>query len=82
LAKRKAKEIEVSKIEHALIPKHEIMKEDEVEELLKKYGITKENLPKIKLHDPAIRHLNPRVGDVVRIQRTDEKAFYYRVVVE
>jgi DNA-directed RNA polymerase subunit H len=82
LKKRKTKEAKVLRIEHALIPKHEIMKEEEVDELLKNYNITKENLPKIKIYDPAISHLNPKVGDVIRIYRQDEKVFYYRVVVE
>ncbi len=82
MKKKKTKEVKVLKIEHVLIPKHEIVKEDEVEEILKTYNITKENLPKIKIYDPAIVHLNPKVGDVIRIHRPDEKTFYYRVVVE
>jgi DNA-directed RNA polymerase subunit H len=77
------KELDVTK--HILVPKHEIISESEKEELLKKYGITLRQLPRILLNDPAIKHLNPKVGDVVRIIRkspTAGEVEYYRVVVK
>ncbi len=77
------KELDVTK--HVLVPKHEIISESEKEELLKKYGITLRQLPRILLNDPAIKHLNPKVGDVVKIIRkssTAGEAEYYRVVVK
>lgn len=69
---------------HILIPKHEIMTSEEVKELLKKYNITKDKLPKIYEHDAAIYELNTKPGDVIKITRkspTAGNAFYYRVVI-
>lgn len=77
------KELDATK--HTLVPKHEIISESEKEELLKKYGITLRQLPRIFMNDPAIKHLNPKIGDVVRIRRkstTAGEVEYYRVVVK
>lgn len=68
---------------HTLVPKHELLSEKEKEELLKKYGVTLKQLPRILLSDPAIRHLNAKVGDVIKITRKSPTAgtsIYYRVV--
>ncbi|MHC1610923.1 MAG: DNA-directed RNA polymerase subunit H [Candidatus Methanospirareceae archaeon] len=75
----------VSILEHELVPKHEIMDEDEVAELLKTYKIKKEQLPKIKSSDPVIKEIKAEVGDVVRITRRSEiagKSLSYRLVIE
>jgi DNA-directed RNA polymerase subunit H len=69
---------------HELVPKHEILSKEEKEELLKKYGITIKELPRILSSDPAIKALNPKIGDVIKITRkskTAEESVYYRVVV-
>ena len=60
------------------------MSEKEVEELLKKYGITKDKLPKILASDPVIKAIGAKVGDVIEITRKSPIAGqtkYYRVVV-
>jgi DNA-directed RNA polymerase subunit H len=75
-------EFDVTK--HELVPKHEILSEEEKAKLLKKYGITIKELPRILASDPAIKSLNPKVGDVVKITRKSKTAgesVYYRVVV-
>lgn len=72
-------------LEHELVPKHEVMTADEVAELLKRYGLRKEQLPKIKKSDPVIREIKAEVGDVVRItrrSRTAGKSLSYRLVIE
>ena len=69
---------------HELVPKHEVLTKEEKEELLRKYGITIKELPRILSSDPAIRNLNAKVGDVIKITRKDEiigENVYYRVVV-
>ena len=75
----------VSILEHELVPLHEVMTEREVEELLSKYKIKKEQLPKIKSSDPVIREIKAREGDVVRItrkSRTAGKTLFYRLVTK
>lgn len=71
-------------LNHVLVPKHEILSEEEVEELLKKLGVTKDQLPKIKADDPVVKALGAKVGQVLRIRRrslTAGETLYYRVVV-
>jgi len=73
-----------SLLDHQLIPKHEIMLEDELKSVLKQYAIEKEQLPKIKVVDPVIQEIGAQVGDVVKITRisqTASEAFYYRLVI-
>ncbi|SFM92329.1 DNA-directed RNA polymerase subunit H [Methanolobus profundi] len=73
-----------SLLDHQLIPKHEIMPEDELRSVLKQYAIEKEQLPKIKVVDPIIQEIGAQVGEVVKITRnsqTADEAFYYRLVI-
>jgi len=70
---------------HKLVPKHIILNEKEKEEVLKKYSISSQHLPKIILSDPVIKAINGQVGDVVKIIRKSQTAgqsIYYRVVVK
>ena len=72
-------------IEHTLVPKHELLSPEEAQKVLDKYNVTKDKLPQILLGDPAVKHLKPGVGDVIRILRENEqigRSIYYRVVVE
>ncbi|MDP7282423.1 MAG: DNA-directed RNA polymerase subunit H [Candidatus Undinarchaeales archaeon] len=72
------------KLVHDLVPKHELMKEDEVEKILKVYGIAKQQLPRILSKDPALEGLDANRGDVVRIERKSPTAIltnYYRIVI-
>ena len=79
LVRRRRKRKPSKKREHFLVPKHELMKEDEVEKLLKELGVDRDKLPKIKIYDPAIADLGAKEGDVIKIHR--EGSPYYRVVV-
>jgi len=75
--------IEVS--QHQLVPKHEILTKQEREEILNRLGITLNELPKMFSNDPAIRGLNSKVGDVVKITRmsiTAGETVYYRTVIQ
>ncbi|MEM1988507.1 MAG: DNA-directed RNA polymerase subunit H [Candidatus Woesearchaeota archaeon] len=70
---------------HVLVPKHEIATEEEVKKLYEEYNISFENLPKIYVHDPAIKHLNAKPGDVIKITRKSKiagESIYYRGVIE
>ena len=76
-------EVDIS--EHKLVPKHTILNDKEKEELLRKYKINLNQLPRLITSDPMIKKLNAKVGDVVKIERlsaTSGKTIYYRVVVK
>jgi len=68
---------------HILVTKHTKLQEPEYGLLLKKYNISKKQLPKILKSDPAIQHLDPK-SDIMKIERkspTAEKTIMYRVVI-
>lgn len=69
---------------HILVPKHIKITAEEIQALLEEYNISISQLPKILKSDVAIKHLNPEVGDVIKIERdslTSGKSNYYRVVI-
>ena len=71
-------------MDHVLVPQCRILKEKDVEESLKKYCTSKENLPKISVDDPVVKELGAKKGDVIEFVRNSPisgKALYYRVVV-
>jgi len=76
--------MEIDVLKHKLVPKHRILSEKEKEELLKKYNVSLDKLPKILITDPVVKALNAKIGDVIEIERDFEgfKSIYYRVVTE
>ncbi len=72
-------------LEHELVPDHILMTEEETQELLKKYGITRGQLPKIKSSDVVVKQVGAKPGDVLKIIRkslTAGKAISYRLVID
>ena len=72
-------------LDHESVPHHEIIGEDEVAELLAKYGIEKEQLPKLRFDDPIVLEIGAKMGDVVKIMRksqTADESAYYRLVID
>jgi DNA-directed RNA polymerase subunit H len=70
--------------DHILVPKHEILTEEEAEVLLKILGVSREQLPKIKADDPIAKEIGAKPGDIVRIIRespTAGKSIAYRLVI-
>ena len=67
---------------HILQPKHVKLNEKEVEELLKKFNVSKSQLPKIISTDSSLPE-NTNVGDIIKIERKEEDKtnIYFRVVV-
>jgi len=71
-------------LEHELVSKHEVMTKKDVAEMLDKYGIALENLPRIKEDDAAVIAIGAKKRDILRIvrnSRTAGDAVYYRMVV-
>ena len=70
-------------LDHAMVPPHRIISEDEKKELFKSYNITDESqLPDINRFDPVARVLGCRPGNIVEIIRpskTSISARYYRL---
>ena len=72
-------------LEHIMVPDHKIMSEEEVKSLFSTYNITSEQLPKIYHDDPAVKVIEAKVGDVIRIIRishTAGRAESYRLVIK
>ncbi|HLD85444.1 MAG TPA: DNA-directed RNA polymerase subunit H [archaeon] len=79
----KDKEEQVDIFKSNLVPKHEIMSESEIADLMQKFNIKLKHLPRIKKEDAVIKLLDGKHGDVVRITRrshTAGESLYYRVV--
>jgi DNA-directed RNA polymerase subunit H len=75
---------EVTIVKHELIPLHEKITEKEAQELFKYHNITIKELPKIIRNDPAIRHLEAKENDIIKITRaspTAGKTIFYRGVI-
>lgn len=69
---------------HELVPKHEIISEEEAEEVLEEYDIEAVQLPKLDKKDPVAKSIDAEPGDVVKITRESETAgtsFAYRYVI-
>lgn len=83
-ARREAKELDIELLHrrflsidlflHDIVPEHDIVEEKEILKLEKEYGISREQLPKIKAGDPAAKAIGARPGDVIRINRESETA--------
>jgi len=80
----KENELYVDKLSHVLVPKHEIISEDEKKELLKIYKAKETQLPKILSSDPIAKYFGGRKGQVFKITRSSESSgdyIYYRIIV-
>ena len=70
---------------HILVPKHEKLSDKEKKALLEQYNTKLSGLPKIRITDPAISHLDVKLKDVIKVTRnsmTAGESFYYRRVAK
>lgn len=56
-------------VEHSMVPPHRLMTEKEVEEVLKRYQLKKEQLPMVLRNDPIAQYYGARPGEVFEITR-------------
>ncbi|MEK6976268.1 MAG: DNA-directed RNA polymerase subunit H [Candidatus Thermoplasmatota archaeon] len=78
-------EVRFNVLNHVNVPLHVILPEDEVKDLLKRYNIVREMLPKIRNNDPACKVIDAKPGNVVKVTRrspTAGVAVAYRLVIE
>ena len=70
---------------HIFVPKHVKLNQEEVAELVQHYNIAVKQLSKIYASDPAIKKLEAKTGDVIKIIRnspTIGKVSFYREVID
>ena len=75
----------LSVLDHAMVPDHKIMSDEEVDTLLRTYNITTDHLPKIFHDDPAVKSIGAQADNVIRIIReshTAGRAESFRLVVK
>ena len=71
--------------DHETVPEHILLTPEEAEAVLKAFGITAPQLPKIHLADPAAKEIGAKVGDVIKIIRkstTARQSTFYRLVID
>jgi DNA-directed RNA polymerase subunit H len=72
-------------MDHELVPKHDVLSDDEKKDILTRFNATEEQFPFLFSSDPVVRELKAKPGDMVRITRKSDTAgetTYYRFVVE
>jgi len=72
-------------LDHELVPEHIILSKEEAEEVLKKFNIKPEQLPKILTTDPVVKAIGAKKGDIIKVIRRSKtalKSVVYRLVVE
>lgn len=78
-------ELLINLVDYVLVPRHEVLTTDEVENFYKEFNCKKRNVPKMLTSDPVARYYNVKNGDIVRILRpsiTSGVAPAYRLVVK
>ena len=79
------KRLQFNILNHTLVPKHVVIPDSEVIEIMKKYNITdKIQFPDISRFDPVARAIGLRPGQVCKITRCSKTAietFYYRICI-
>ena len=71
--------------DHDLVPHHTRLTNKEIKSFLINYQIEKHQIPKILETDPAVKAIQAKPGDVLRIVRNPvmgEQGAYYRVVIK
>jgi DNA-directed RNA polymerase subunit H len=73
-----------------MVPRHELLTDDEADKVLKRLKITRDQLPKIKDSDAAIKTLKVAINKdipeksvvkIIRDSQTSETAEVYRLVI-
>jgi DNA-directed RNA polymerase I, II, and III subunit RPABC1 len=63
--------------EHTLVPKHEILSNENFICLLKRYSLKENNLPRINKNDPVARYFGLQKNQIIKITRPSETSGRY-----
>ena len=69
--------------DHKLVPKQEIMTDEEISDEFSDVEYDFKNLPKIRSNDPVVKAIDAKPGDILRITRESQTAgvfVTYRIV--
>jgi len=58
---------------HECVPRYEILRPDEKQDLLDKYSVLPSQLPRLEVKDPVSRYLGLSKGQVVKITRSNDQ---------
>jgi DNA-directed RNA polymerase subunit H (RpoH/RPB5) len=79
------KELMINIIDHISVPKHELLTDAEMKDVLESYNAKRREIPEILVTDPIARYYNAKHGQMFKIIRPSETAGYvpyYRLVVK
>jgi DNA-directed RNA polymerase I, II, and III subunit RPABC1 len=68
---------------HELVPKHQLLNEEEILEIEEKYNTNRSMFPKMLSNDPISKYYNARPGSMFKIERKSHSSGYsvgYRIV--
>ncbi len=78
------RELMMDLVSHVSVPKHELLNDEQVKDVLSDYLLRKREIPKMFVTDPVSRYFNAKEGNVFRIVRYSELSgysIYYRLVI-
>ena len=79
------KDLMIDKVNCNLVPKFEVLNEEEKQSYFDKYNVTKSGSLKISYKDPMVKYYGAKPGDVVRVIRVSPTSGFtvsYRLVVK
>ncbi len=75
-------------MEHQLVPEHRLLSKKEADKVVSELGISREQLPKIRLTDPCIKILSHNkkveegmIVEITRVSETAGRSKAYRLII-